>query len=271
MNRVSPLFSAALALMLATLAQPASSEAVRLGGTGTVLGLFETLAGPFSRHSPMDTLEIIPGLGSGGAIAAVSQGAIDLAYSGRELNDKEKASGMRERPFIETPLIFVSATPEALSLTCADVMKIYSGENYSYPGGGMARLILRPRNDSSITNMINTIDGMGGVLDRARHRHDIPVAATDQDNMDMARKVSGAFTGMTLTQLRTEPNTLRHVVLDGVEPTLEAMRANNYPLKQAVSLVQKGELSPASKRFIAFLATDEAVALIDRAGAVPLQ
>jgi phosphate transport system substrate-binding protein len=265
------IITAICSVLLPAFALSAKAETIRLGGSGTVLGLINALAGPFSSHSPGDTLEVIPGLGTSGALSATKQGALDIAFTGRTLDAQELASGLRVLPFLETPFVFVSATPEPLQLSCDQVSRIYSGEAFRYPTGETARLILRPRNDTSTKHLIASIEGMGPAMDKARQRHDIPVAPNDQDNMEAARRIPGAFAGMTLTQLSMEPNSLKHVILDGVEPTLEAMRNEAYQLKQKMFLVHKGELTPAGKRFFAFLATDEAADLIGKAGAVPLR
>jgi phosphate transport system substrate-binding protein len=258
-------------VLLPGLTLSAKAETIRMGGAGTVLALINALADPFARHSPGDTLEVIPSLGTAGALSATKQGALDIAFTGRTLDAQELASGLNVIPFLETPFVFVSATPAQLHLSRTQVAEIFSGEAFKYPTGEMARLILRPRNDTSTRHLVAHIEGMGSALDKARQRPEIHVASNDQDNMEAARRIPGAFAGMTLTQLSMEPSPLKHVILDGVEPTLEAMRNQTYTLKQKMFLVHRGELSPARTRFFAFLTTDEAIALISKAGAVPLR
>ncbi len=255
-----------LALLLGTHA--VRGETIRMGGTGTVLALMRALAAPFERHSPADRLDITPGLGSSGAISAASQGVLDIAFSARALQAREQAAGLAETPFLETPFLFVSSASVQLRLSCAEVLAIYSGQMFTFPGGEVARLILRPRDDSTTKHMSANIEGMKEAMAKARLRPDIPVAPNDQDNMELAHRMPGAFTAMTLTQLSMEPNTLRPVILDGVEPSLDATRTGAYPHKQTISLVFKAEPSPGVRRFLAFLATDEAAALITRAGGV---
>jgi len=232
--------------------------------------LGEALGVPFQKRFPEDKLEIIGQLGTNGALNAATQGALDMVFSGRPLKPSEREAGLSETPSLETPFVFVSATPEPLRLSRAEVLKIYSGAAFSYPAGDKARLILRPRNDTSTQYLAGFIDGMGAALEAARKRQDIPMAASDQDNMLAARRIPGAFCGMLLTQLKMEPNSLSHVVLDGVAPTLDAMKAGTYTLRQTIYLAHKREMSPAVQRFLSFLASPEASEIFKRAGAVPL-
>lgn len=247
------------------------AETLRIGGTGAVTTLLQDMAEPFGRFSPQDRLEVISGLGSSGGIAAVEAGAIALAVTGRALRDTEIAVGLGIIPFLETPFVFAASTTRALSLSRADLLRIYSGAMTSYPDGTPLRLILRPRSDAQTLMMVGQIAGMAAALEIARLRSELPVAGNDQDNMDMARRLDGAFGGLPLTQLTSEDNTFRHVVIDGAEPTLEAMREGRYPFKLQVNFVSKGAPSAAARRFLAFLASPEAGAMIEQAGAIRLR
>lgn len=267
-NRFSTLV--ALSAFLAGFPALAKAEALRMGGTGAVIALVEALGTAFQKRYPDDKLEIIGQLGTNGALNAATQGALDMVFSGRPLKPAEREAGLGETPFLETPFVFVSATPAPLRLSRAEVVRIYSGAVFAYPAGGNARLILRPRNDTSTQHLVGFIDGMGAALEVARQRQDIPVAPSDQDNMLAARRIPGAFCGMLLTQLKMEPNSLSHVVLDGVAPTLDAMKAGTYTLRQTIYLAHKRETSPAVQRFLSFLGSAEASEIFKRAGAVSL-
>ncbi|MGL4728488.1 MAG: substrate-binding domain-containing protein [Bosea sp. (in: a-proteobacteria)] len=263
------LTGAALALAAAPLSRAA--EPLRIGGTGAALGLLRKLVEPFAQYAPEYPLEVISGLGSAGAISAVSQGAIDIAISGRKLNTKELATGLDMFAFAEAPFAFVTATPEAYSLSCLDVGRMYAGEAHKLPNGETVRVILRPRSDATTLFMIANLEGFREVLEKARMRPDVPVAATDQENLDLASRVPNALTCMTLMQHDTEPNALQLVTLDGTTPGLQTMRSGAYPFKMQMELIlparharsAKGSL--ATDKFLAFLQTSAAIAIFERA------
>lgn len=139
-----------------------------------------------------------------------------------------------------------------------------------YPDGKPLRLILRPRSDAQTLIMIKSIDGMDAALEKARLRPELPIAGNDQDNMETASRLTGAFSGFPLTQLSLEPNKLRPVAIDGALPILAAMREGKYRLKLRIDFITKGKPSPPAQRFLDFLATPAAHEMIESAGGVAL-
>ena len=63
----------------------ANAQTLRVGGTGAAAGMMKTLGEAFSAATPGVRLDIVPSLGSSGGIAAVRDGALDLAVPSREL------------------------------------------------------------------------------------------------------------------------------------------------------------------------------------------
>lgn len=249
---------------------PVYAQTLKVGSTGAVAGLVQILADKFTAQPPQHKVEIIQGLGSAGSIAAVAAGALDLAISSREINDKEKAQQVQSQHLFVTPYLFVSSTTVPLSLTLEEVVGYYAGTRRSYPNGSPVRLVLRPRNDANTLYITQAIPGMMEAQEKARLRHDLPVAATDQDNMQHLRSVEGAFSGMSLTQLSTEPNSLQRVRLNGVEGTLETMASGAYPYKMTMYVVTGKTPSAAVQAFQTYLASPEARAIVQKAGGTML-
>ena len=70
----------------------ASTETLRAGGVGSAMATLPVLFSAFDR-SEESKLEVIPSLGSSGALRAVAEGVLDIAVSGRLLNREELAQG----------------------------------------------------------------------------------------------------------------------------------------------------------------------------------
>jgi phosphate transport system substrate-binding protein len=262
--------SLAAALSCAPPAHAQLQTPLRFGGTGATLGLMRRLAEGSESQETGAPVEIIGGLGSAGSIAAVAGGALDLAISGRGLNAEEQRAGLVSSDFIETPFVFVSETPQELTLTRAEIVRIYSGELFALPGGEPVRLILRPRSEAAMLYLEQAVKGFGKALETARQRPDVPVAATDQENLVLASGVPNSFTGMTLSQFLTETNALKLVRLDGVTPGLATMRSGHYPLRQTMKLVHRPQVPAALGRLLMFMRSEAAAAIIENAGAARL-
>ena len=262
--------SVAATLLLAATLGAAHADDMKVGGTGATHGVLLRLSEAFRAANPGDSVEVVPGLGSGGGILAVGEGVLQLSVSGRDLKAEEKAKGLKSAPFLDTPFLFVTSHAMPQKLTRAEVVAIYDGSLAKWPDSKPIKPILRPKSDSVTPFLIANIEGMQRALEKSGQRPDIPVAATDQDNIQVAEKVENSFAGTTLVQFVSERPRLRSIALDGVEASVEAMEKGSYALKMKLYIVITSEPSPIAKRFAIFLRSAQAEKLIRENGGVPL-
>ena len=96
------------------------------------------------------------------------------------------------------------------------IAQLYQSNDPTWADGTPIRIILRPTTDSDTWLLGQTFPGMSAAMAKVRKRADLSIAATDQDNADMAEKTPGSLVGATLTQLQGENRDLRFVPIDGV-------------------------------------------------------
>jgi phosphate transport system substrate-binding protein len=257
--------AAATVIIFAT-AGAASTDELRIGGTGAAQGLLQRLGGVFSASHPGDTLEVVSGLGSTGGISAAIEGALHLAVSGRPLKSGEREKGAKGTLLLDTPFIFVTSHPNKQKLTTANVIEVFNGKLTKWPDGKDIKPILRPKSDSASAYLVDNLSGMQVAMEVLRKRPDVPVAATDQDNVEAAVRIENSLTAMTLVQFTTERPDLRLIELDGAEPSVDAMKTDRYPLKTSLHLIQGPHSSGVADRFIAFIKTSVAEKIILESG-----
>ena len=112
--------------------------------------------------------------------------------------------------------------------------------------------------------------GMAAAIEVARQRPDVPIAATDQDNANMAERIPGSLTSSTLSQVKMERRNLRFVAIDGVEPSLENLESGAYPFAKPIYFVLPAKKSPLAERFIAFLGSPAARGALRATGNLPI-
>jgi phosphate transport system substrate-binding protein len=110
--------------------------------------------------------------------------------------------------------------------------------------------------------------GMSEAIKHARTRNDLSLAATDQDNVEIAEKVKGSLVGVSLTQMTTEKRNLRFVAIDGVAPSLENYENGSYPYAKTLYVVVPSKVSPEASAFLSFIATPAGESLLRKAGIV---
>jgi phosphate transport system substrate-binding protein len=248
----------------------AQADDMKVGGTGAANGLLLRLSEAFHAASPGDRIEVVAGLGSSGALAAAAEGAVGLAVVSRCLTADETAKGLVAKPLLHTPFLFVTSHPDPQVLTKAAVVAIYDGTLIRWPDGKEIRPILRPKSDSATSFLIDNFEGIQAAMDKLRQRMDVPIAATDQDNIEAAVTVANSFAGTTLTQLMTERPPLRPIALNGIHASVTGMELGAYKLKMRLDAVIKSTPSPVAQRFAAFLHSPEAGKIIRENGGAPL-
>lgn len=243
---------------------------MRIGGTGAANELLRRLAETFHAESG-PRIEVVPNLGSSGAIRAVADGVLDAAISGRPLRTEEVAQGIRAVASFRTPYLLVTSHEAPPPLKSVDIPGLYQNPKATWPDGTPMSVVLRPKSDSDTLTLSEFVPGMAAALEAARKREEVPTAATDQDNAEMAQRLPGSLTGMTLLQFTTERPNLRAVPLDGVSPSLETFETDRHGHTKVLHVVMREGASPATRRFIAFAsAPDGASARLLRAAGAAL-
>ena len=264
-----PILAAKLTLVLSLWHSPvAAGEVLRVGGTGGATALLEQLGRPFTQQTGI-AVEVIPSLGSSGGTNAVADGMLDLAISGRPLSAAELARGLVTVATVRTPYVLATSHPHPPAMAEREVIQAYASVKATWQDGSRVMLVLRPRAESDNLVLIGLFPGMDAALNQARQHGDVPVAATDQDNADMAEKLPGSLIGTTYTQVLLERRNLRLITIDGASPTMEAFEGGVYRYAKVFHVLHPRQASPAAKRFVEFLQSEEGLRTLRAAGCLP--
>lgn len=261
---ISALRIASLACALFACVYPLSSvhaADLTVGGTGAATELLRRLSDAFLKHGEAQ-VDVVPSLGSSGGIRAVADGVLDVAVSARPLKPAEVKQGMAVPLVLRTMFIFATSHAQPGGLTISQLADAYAALNPAWADGTPIRIVLRPPSDSDSDLLAHLFPGLGAAIERARKRPDVPLAATDQDNLEVAEQMPGSLVGSTLTQILLEKRKLRVIAIDGVEPTLENFERGDYPYGKKLYFVVAAKPTPVAERFIAFLRSAEGKAIL---------
>jgi phosphate transport system substrate-binding protein len=246
---------------------PAWGRSLEVGGTGAVTELLRQMGPAFTTDTGI-ALEVVPGLGTSGANNAVADGKLGLAFSGRALRVRETARGLEVALMLRTPFGFVTSRQGPDNLKKSEIVALFRADRPLWPDGTPILIHLRPADESDNIVLGELFPGMTEVIRQLRKRRDLSVAATDQDNADMAEKARGSLTTATLTQILVERRALRFVSIDGVAPSLANYLDGSYPYGKPVYVIVPPAISPEAQAFLAFLAGPAGAELLRRAGLI---
>lgn len=262
------MISAVLAVSLAgaTFAciAPALAASQAIPGTGDGSEILQALAEKFSKAGGKIQIEIPPSTGTGGGIAAVSDGRATIGRIARPLSAAEVAAGLVAIPVMKIPsAFFVHASTGVRGLTYEQLSGIYSGAVTSWNdvGGaqGKIRVVRRENEDSTLKTLRASMPGWRDLVLTPRSK----TAVTTQDAVLSVKETEGAIGFGPRSSAIDKGLTI--LVLEGIESTSAA-----YPSAVTVSLVTKSGVDLGDAQdFVAFVKSAEAQDLILAMGGIP--
>lgn len=248
------------------------AQTISVGGTGGALAVLEQLGRAFALDHPGVRLDVLPSMGSSGGIRALSDGAIDIAVSGRSLRAEEQEGGaLVEVPFARTAIAFLTSHRGEINLPVEMAVEMFGDAGATWSDGTDVRIVARPQSESDYQAITAVYPLMQDALARAGERPDVPVAVTDQENLELAAMMEGSLTVGTVLQVWSEDVPLYLLALDGTAPTLDNVASGRYPLVKEYCLVFRADADPIVQDFIGFIEAEEGAEILRRAGALPVE
>jgi phosphate transport system substrate-binding protein len=258
-------------MVVSMLSSPALAEEIKIGGSGSALGLMRMLGTAFEKAHPGMKVEVLPSLGSSGGIKALGKGAIDIGLSGRPLKDEELKLGLKVIKYAKTPFIFVANNDvKVANLTTRDIVKIYNGETKTWADGKRVRLVLRSAYESDTVTVKSISPDMSAAVDDALSRKGMLIAMTDQESADLTEKTEGAFGISTLTLIISEKRKVKILSYNSVIPSVESLLGGAYPLSKSLYMVTKSVQSHSVREFVAFVTSPEGIRILEKGGCLAI-
>jgi phosphate transport system substrate-binding protein len=248
--------AATLTLFLSNLATGATTEELKIGGTGNGLGTMRLLGTAFSKAYPEVRVTILGSLGSSGAMKAVPKGAIDIGIASRALTEVERKEGLLITEYARTPTVFAVSNKSSVSGVTRDQMAdIYAGRLVKWADGTTIRPILRQPGDDNTKQVRGLSVAIDQALTVAEQRSGLPFAVIDQEAAEKIEAIPGGIGVTTLALIMSEGRSLKALTLDTVEPTPQNAASGAYPLVKHFYFVTKSVQAPVVQKFIGFVKT----------------
>lgn len=269
-NRVLTAFPAGMLLGLAFAPFPALADSVKIGGTGSGLGVMKVLAEAYQVSRQDTRVVIVPSLGSSGGIKATAAGLLDIGLSGRPLKPVERGHPLTEREVARSPLVLASMRSQS-GFTTQDIARIFDGALTTWPDGSALRPVIRPESDSETQLLRSISPAIDRALTIARARPGVHVAITDQDSADAIEQIPGALGTTTLALILSEKRRIKALPLNGVAPSVPALTNGSYPFFKSLYVVLPHNPPQAVRDFVAFIQSAQGARILADNGYLPLK
>jgi len=240
-----------------------------IGGSTIVKRLLDDrLIDTFIKYHPEADLLIEGGYSQGGLIA-LERGAIDLAMMSNDLASETKLNFQEYLIGIETFGLIVSENSILKDISTINARKVFQRKitNWKELGGPDSPITVYSRQDNSIAK--RTVEQF--LLEGAFIHEDAKMLSSSRAMAEQVSSDSLAI-GFISQQgyLRTKDLALkiRPLCIDGIEMDQRSIGLALYPLARQLFLVIRDDASEISKKFIAFVLSDEGQTLLADNGAL---
>lgn len=241
------------------------SGSISMAGSTSMEKLANAVAESFMAKYP-DVTVTAEFTGSSAGIEAVTAGSVDIGNSSRALKDEEKAAGVVENIVaIDGIAVVVDPANTVDNLTKDQLISIYTGEtkNWSELGGEDAPIVVVGREAGSGTR--GAFEELVGVEDACAYASELDSTGA------VIAKVASTPGAIGYASLDAVDGTVTAVALEGVEATVENIKAGNYFLSRPFVMATKGEISEQSdavKAMFDYLVSDEGKEVIKGVGLI---
>jgi len=262
-----------MALVLAAL-MPFSvlaQETLTIQGSSTVLPIAQKAAEVYMENNS-DVSISVRGGGSGNGIAALIDGAVDIADASRFIKQEEVNAAVENgiypvphRVAMDGIAVIVHPSNSVEELSLDDIKSIYTGEatNWSEFGGPDKEIVVISRDSSS-----GTFEVFGEIaLDGERLMQGALLQAS---NGAVASTVASTEGGIGYVGLGYLDDTTKTVAVNGVMPSNETVASGAFPIARPLFMFTDGWPEGLTNSFISFVLSADGQSLVEELGFVPL-
>ena len=236
----------------------AGKKIVAVGST-TVAVPMEGLAEKYKEVTPEVVVEV-QGVGSSAGVKAVVDGTADIGMVSRELKDNEQNDDLVITTMAYDGIaIVVNPANGVTDLTSQQVKDIFEGTvtNWSEVGGVYQPIIVVSREDGSGTrSAFEELLKLEKEMDGKKVSSMSQGALIAEGNGTMKATVASKEGAVGFVSLGFIDDTVKAVSVDGVQPTVEAVKDASYSISRPLLLLTHKEASSQVTTFVDFILSD---------------
>ena len=236
--------------------------------TASILAILEeayisgTEAGPIDRLEPAQSETMILG---------AKQGLVDVAFISRAPKPEEDDGTLAFRVVARDALL-VGTHPSVTgvkNLTTEQLKAIYSGSatNWKQLGGPDAAIVVLDRPEDESAKRLLRKHYLGPDLKSASNAI---VLRKEGELIQSVQSVPYSIGAFSLAYAISHNLSVNRLSLDGIEPTVENLKAGRYPMARTIGLVWQKNASDPARSFVAYIFSQPAVDVMERAGFAPV-
>lgn len=261
----------AIALLGTLAVTPASAkETISAVGSSSVTPLMEVFSETYMKSNSNVFIEV-QGPGSSAGVRAAKDGSADLGMSSRDLKPEEKEPTLIEEVVARDGIaVVVNPANDLKGLTAAQVTAIYKGEvsNWKEVGGADKPIVAITRDTAS-----GTRGAFEDIMSLKQKINGIKVTAISQraqvanGNGALKTMVASNPYAIGYISLGTVDESVHALEIDGTPASVDNVKNGSYKVARPfLVLYKEGKPSAETQKFLDWMLTDEAQAIVEKKG-----
>lgn len=240
-----------------------ASGTLTIIGSTTVQPLIQSIADDYLSVEPNLSVDV-QGVGSSAGIKAVMESTADIGMASRELKDSE--TGIKRHVLAYDGIaIAVNTNNPVKELTTEQVKAIFSGEikNWSEVGGEDLEIVVISRESGS-----GTRTAFEEIIDLFKDVNGNDVSALREDalvfdsNGSVKASIASQANGIAYLSLGYIDESMNAVSIDGVVPSVETVKSDEYTISRPLLLLTNDDLSAEASAYLDYCLSDEGQAIV---------
>jgi len=253
-----------------------AAQVITVKGSDTMVILAQRWAEAYMAKHPGTTIQVTGG-GSGVGLAALVNGATDIATSSRpmkssemnQLKERYASLGVEVKTAKDGITVYVSESNPVSELTIEQIKDIYTGKitNWKQVGGQDSKIIMYGRENSSGTFAYFRDNVLMG-KDYAPSTQHMPGTAAVVNAVSRDKNGIG-YGGAAYAKGVKEIAVKKNAGTPGIKPTAESIKAGTYPISRYLYLYLRSRPAGETKAFIDWVLSAEGQAIATKVGYFP--
>lgn len=230
---------------------------ISIVGSTTIAEPMEKLVEAYKATGTPDNIEV-QGNGSSAGIKAAIDGTADIGMASRELSEEEKSSGLVETVIAYDGIaVVVNPSNGVTNLTKEQVKDIFEGKitNWSEVGGVDQSIIVVTREAGSGTR--GAFEEILKLLDENKASTIVETALVSEGTGAVMATVATKEAAIGFVSEGYLDDTVKAVAIDGVECTVDNVKAGSYTISRPLILVAQPSINEEAQEVIDFIIGDE--------------
>jgi phosphate transport system substrate-binding protein len=246
----------------------AAQEKTVVGGSGAMGGSVEILAKAYKQKHSSDALDVIlEPMSTTGGIEGLKAGRLTIGLITRSLTEDEKKEGLTYRPLTWIPVVVgLHKSLPVANLSDAQVCDVFNGKIKSWKevGGSEGKITVLGRKKDD--NGMETFREKMACFKNLQLSPETVFLVRGSEVLDSINNRPGTV-GITVAgSVMLERPNIKAVAVNGIAPTMDAVKTGKYKYFNEVGVVTIGEPKGTAKRFVEFASSLEGDKILEKFG-----